>query len=471
MRICVVGGAGKMAEAAIRDLVESEEVEGIVLADMNERGLAARKEAMASTKLSTAAVDVTDIEALAKVLEPCDVVVNCSMAYFNEGVMEACLKAGCHYTDTGGLFHWAKKQLALDERFRAAGLTAVCGSGSAPGIVNVMARYAYLRLDTVESVKITDGIANWGTAAAPLVPPYSLDTILNEFLMSAWPYEDGDWVEYPPFAGAEEVDFPDPVGTQTCYYTIHSEPATIPMAFKDKGIRTCSFKLALPKAFEQKLRFLCDLGAAGTEAITVKGTSVVPRDLVLDLVEQTLKVAASKEPPKLDDHKVLTGRRARHQGRADDRLAPGERAALLPRVGDALQHLHRRLPGGGHRSPPGARRGRTQRRLRRRGGDPARDLLRRAQQARHPRRGDAEGRVLSAPFLMGPLATRDVPPPMSVAAWSPGPPERLQDGRTEVRPSWSLAGARPEHRAGLRLMSTMGKDAPREQQAAVRRRR
>ncbi len=70
MRICVVGGAGKMAEAAIRDLVESDEVDAIVLADLNEAGLAARKDALASAKIATVAVDVSDAEALAKVLEP-----------------------------------------------------------------------------------------------------------------------------------------------------------------------------------------------------------------------------------------------------------------------------------------------------------------------------------------------------------------------------------------------------------------
>ena len=305
MNICVVGGAGKMAEATIRDLVEADEVEGILLADLDRAGLAARQDSLGTAKVSTAVVDVTDVDALARVLGPCDVVVNCSLAYFNEGVMEACLTAGCHYTDMGGLFHWAKKQLAMSDRFEAAGLTAVCGSGSAPGIVNVMARYAEQRLDTVEWVRITDGIANWAVANAPLVPPYSLDTILNEFLMSAWPFEDGDWKEYAPFQGAQEVDFPEPVGTQTCYYTIHSEPYTIPLAFKDKGIRECSFKLALPKLFEQKLRFLCDLGAASTEALTVKGVSVAPRDVVIALVDRSVEEARGKAPAKLDDHKVL----------------------------------------------------------------------------------------------------------------------------------------------------------------------
>jgi lysine 6-dehydrogenase len=305
MKVCVVGGAGKMAEACVRDLVEADEVEALVLADLNEAGLTARREALGSAKVATVAVDVTDVDALARVLEACDVCVNCSLAYFNEGVMDACLKAGTHYTDMGGLFHWAKKQLAMNDRFAAAGLTAVCGSGSAPGIVNVMARYASLRLDTVEWVRITDGIVNFAAAAAPLVPPYSLDTILNEFLMSAWPFLDGDWKEVAPFQGAEEVDFPDPVGTQTCYYTIHSEPYTIPMAFRDKGIRECTFKLALPKVFEQKLRFLCDLGAADTEPIEVKGARIIPRDLTLELVARAMAAARSTTPATPDDHKVL----------------------------------------------------------------------------------------------------------------------------------------------------------------------
>ena len=305
MNICVVGGAGKMAEAAIRDLMESDEVDEIVLADLNKTKLTVREQELHSTKIVTVTVDVTDIDALAKVLEPCDVVINCSLAYFNEGVMEASLKANTHYTDMGGLFHWAKKQLAMDERFRAASLTAVCGSGSAPGIVNVMARHAYLRLDTVEFVRITDGIANWATPVAPLVPPYSLDTILNEFLMNAWAFENGALKEYAPFQGAEEVDFPDPVGTQTCYYTIHSEPYTIPVAFKDKGIQECSFKLALPKEFERKLRFLCDLGAASTEPLDVRGRPIVPREVVLELVERSLQEAKGRAPAGLDDHKVL----------------------------------------------------------------------------------------------------------------------------------------------------------------------
>ena len=306
MKVCVMGGAGKMAQGAVREFVENDEVEALLLADVDGVALRGRIEALDSAKVSQAVVDVTDHTAMVAALDGCDVCLNATLPYFNEGIMEACLAAGCHYTDMGGLFHWAKKQLAMHDRFAAAGLTAVCGSGSAPGIVNVMARYAALRLDTVEWVRIRDGIVNFAPAWAPLVPPYSLDTLLNEFLMNPWIFKDGDWREMTPFSGAEVIDFPEPVGTQTCFYTIHSEPRTIPVSFRDKGIREVSFQLSLPKAFEDKLRFVAELGLAGQEPVDVDGTPVVPRALLMKLVEEALaEAAAAGPPPPPDDHKVL----------------------------------------------------------------------------------------------------------------------------------------------------------------------
>ncbi len=306
MKVCVMGGAGKMAQGAVRELVENDEVEALLLADADATALRGRVEALDAAKVSQAVVDVTDRAATATALDGIDVCLNATLPYFNEGIMEACLAAGCHYTDMGGLFHWAKKQLEMHDRFEAAGLTAVCGSGSAPGIVNVMARYASLRLDTVEWVRIRDGIVNFAPAWAPLVPPYSLDTLLNEFMMDPWIFKDGDWCEMTPFSGAEVIDFPEPVGTQTCFYTIHSEPQTIPVSFRDKGIREVSFQLSLPKAFEDKLRFVVELGLAGKEPLGVDGVEVVPRALLMKLVEESLKeAAAAGPPPRPDDHKVL----------------------------------------------------------------------------------------------------------------------------------------------------------------------
>jgi lysine 6-dehydrogenase len=305
MNVAVVGGAGKMAAGAVRGLIEAEDVEEILLVDRDAAALERRAQEMSSGKLVTRVIDLGDRRALVEALRRSDVCLNATFAYFNEAVMESCLEAGAHYTDLGGLFHWAKKQLAMHERFVDAGLTAIAGSGSAPGIVNVMARYAYLRLDTVDHVRIRDGIVNFAPPAAPLVPPYALDTILNEFTMNPWTFVEGKFRELAPFSGAEEVDFPEPVGRQTAFHTIHSEPYTIAVSFADKGIKEVSFKLSLPKAFEQRLRLLVELGVSGTEPVSLDGISVEPRRLLLQLVDRSLATLEETPPAKFDDHKVL----------------------------------------------------------------------------------------------------------------------------------------------------------------------
>ena len=161
MKVCVMGGAGKMAQGAVREFVENDEVEALLLADGDAaalRGASRRWTRPRSPRWSWTSPTTTP---WSRRSTAATCVSTPRLPYFNEGIMEACLAAGCHYTDMGGLFHWAKKQLAMHDRFAAAGLTAVCGSGSAPGIVNVMARYAALRLDTVEWVRIRDGIVNF----------------------------------------------------------------------------------------------------------------------------------------------------------------------------------------------------------------------------------------------------------------------------------------------------------------------
>jgi len=300
MRIAVLGGAGAMARSAVLDLVESHEVTSLVLADMNRKSLEALKTSLGSEKVRIATVDITDHENLVGIIRGSDAVINGTVYYHNVEVMKACLETKTHYVDMGGLFHVARKQMLLDEDFKKAGLTAVLGMGSAPGMVNVMARFAYDRLDTIESVRIRDGIVNFTKMKSPLGIPYALDTILDEFLMNPYIFENGDWVELRPFSRPEQVDFPEPVGRQTTFMTLHSEVATIPVSFKDKGIQEVSFNLALPKAFEEKVRFLVDLGLGSRKAIPVGDAKVVPRDMLI-----ALSRLLPKAKGKPDDHKVL----------------------------------------------------------------------------------------------------------------------------------------------------------------------
>jgi lysine 6-dehydrogenase len=302
-----------MARGALLDFVEHPDVEEIVLVDRDADRLQARAKWLSSGKVRTVEVPIEDSGRLSEALRGSDVCLNATFPELNRAVMECCLEAGLHYTDFGGLFHWVPGQFELHEKFERAGLTAVAGSGSAPGIVNVMAAYAAAQLDSVEGVRILDGIVNFAPSSSPFAAPYAIDTLVREFTMNPVTFRDGEWVEVLPFAEPEEVDFPAPVGRQTVFHTIHSEPYTIPLSFKDRGIRHVSFKLSLPNAFETQLRLLVGLGLFGESPVATGRGECVPRDLTMALIAATSKPAAEE---KIDDHKCL---RVVTDGRRDER--------------------------------------------------------------------------------------------------------------------------------------------------------
>jgi len=249
-------------------------------------------------------VDVRDHEALVELLRGADACLNATVYYFNLEIMGACLEAGVHYTDLGGLFHTTRKQLLLHEQFKAAGISAVLGVGSAPGVPNVQARYAADRLDTVELIRIYDGIK-------PPPPDvvafsYAVPTIVDELTEPPMVYRDGEFVACQPLSEFEDYWFTPPLGLLPMHLSLHSEVATLPVSFKDKGLRECFFKInywgMAPETVE-KVKVLADFGFASREPVQVKGTSVAPRDLMVALMSryvppiESFLAPPANEPP------------------------------------------------------------------------------------------------------------------------------------------------------------------------------
>ncbi len=300
MRIVVLGGAGMMGCIAVQDLVSSEGVDEVVIADLNlERGQQVA-DYLHSSRISVAQVNVRDHEALVRLLRGANCCLNATVYYFNLEVMGACLEAGVHYTDLGGLFHTTRKQLQLHEQFKAAGLCAVLGMGSAPGVPNIQCRYAAERLDTIESIRIYDGIKP--PPPGPVAFSYAVPTIVDELTLSPVVYRDGDFVVCEPLSELEDYWFTPPLGLLPVHLSLHSEVATLPLTFRNKGVRECFFKInywgMAPETVE-KVRVLADLGFAGREPVRVGEVEVVPRDLMLTLLGSYVPPLTSfLEPPR-----------------------------------------------------------------------------------------------------------------------------------------------------------------------------
>ena len=67
-----------------------------------------------------------------------DIVINCSEGDYNYDVYQLCLENNKHVIDLGSEIPMTKSQLKMDSLFKKAGLTAITGSGSTPGINNII---------------------------------------------------------------------------------------------------------------------------------------------------------------------------------------------------------------------------------------------------------------------------------------------------------------------------------------------
>ena len=78
MRIYSVGGAGQVAEAAAKDLLQfyGDEITDIIIGDVNLQNAKATANRINSNKISVEQLDVLDNEGLDKAIKDVDIVLN-----------------------------------------------------------------------------------------------------------------------------------------------------------------------------------------------------------------------------------------------------------------------------------------------------------------------------------------------------------------------------------------------------------
>jgi len=270
-----------------------------VIADLNVERAQQVAGYIDSSKIWIERADVRDHEGLVGLLRGADCCLNATVYYTNLEVMGACLEAGTHYTDLGGLFHTTRKQLGLHDQFKTTGLSAVLGVGSAPGIPNVQARYAADRLDTVDSIHIYDGIKP--PPPDQVTFSYAIATILDELTMMPMVYCDGEFAAAEPLSGFEDYWFAPPLGLLPMHLSLHSEVATLPLSFHAKGVHDVFFKInfwGMAPETVDKVKVLADLGLAEREPVQVGEQAVAPRDLILALLaDKVPPILSFLEPP------------------------------------------------------------------------------------------------------------------------------------------------------------------------------
>jgi saccharopine dehydrogenase (NAD+, L-lysine-forming) len=311
MKILVVGAGG--VGAAFAAIAQRRPAfEHVVLADVAPERVKAVVAGLGEPgRFSAERVDASSREDLVKLIgrvQP-DAVLNACDPRFNEPIFAAAFESRVTYLDmamtlshphpqrpyelTGEML--GERQLARHEAWEQAGLLALVGIGVEPGLSDVFARYAADELfSSIEEVGVRDG-ADLVVEGYDFAPTFSIWTTIEECLNPPliWERERGFYTT-APFSEPETFEFPEGIGKVECVNVEHEEVVLIPRWVDCERV---TFKYGLGDEFIDVLRTLHKLGLDSTEPVSVRGTSVAPRDVV---------AAALPDPATLGER--MTGR-------------------------------------------------------------------------------------------------------------------------------------------------------------------
>jgi saccharopine dehydrogenase (NAD+, L-lysine forming) len=176
-RVMIVG-AGGVGNVVAHKCAARDEFTAILLASRSVDKCDKIAAHINSPKVTTAALDadtVANTVKLIKEFKP-DLLINVALPYQDLVLMDACLETGIHYLDTANYepidvakfeYSW---QWAYQERFKAAGLTAILGCGFDPGVT-----YLVPTLSNTTSMRFIISILSIATMAimAKPLPPIS----------------------------------------------------------------------------------------------------------------------------------------------------------------------------------------------------------------------------------------------------------------------------------------------------------
>jgi lysine 6-dehydrogenase len=282
MRFLVLGG-GAQGSACAFELLQREDVERVVLADVDPGEPRAFLKPFLGAKLELRQLDVADSSRVRSEMENADAVACALPYYLNLPMTKLAIEAGAHFCDLGGNTEIVNAQLELSGSAEQAAVSVVPDCGVAPGMVNILAQGGIDALDVTDSVRIFVG----GLPRNPEPPlnyqvVYSMEGVLDYYTTPVLALEDGEVVEKEPLAEIERVEFPAPVGELEAFCTAGGISR---MPYRYEGtIQNMSYKTLRYPGHARLMEAIRDLGLLDTEPVQVDGCVVVPRDLFIKVV-------------------------------------------------------------------------------------------------------------------------------------------------------------------------------------------
>jgi saccharopine dehydrogenase (NAD+, L-lysine-forming) len=247
-------------------------------------------------RVATAELDADDVAATTALIaaEKPELVVNLALPYQDLAIMEACLAAGANYLDTANYeprdeakfeYSW---QWAYQERFAAAGLMALLGSGFDPGVTSVFTGYARKHLlDRIERLDILD--CNGGDNGLPFATNFNPEINIREVTAPSRHWADGRWVEGPALACKQVFDF-EQVGPRNIYLMYHEELESLAKFYPE--IKQIRFWMTFGESYLRHLEVLGNIGMTRIDPVMFEGREIIPLQFLKAILPEPASLGA-----------------------------------------------------------------------------------------------------------------------------------------------------------------------------------
>ena len=292
MRFLVLG-AGAQGSACAFELLQRPEVDRVVLADLDVNEPRPFLKHFLGGALELLILDATDEVAVRSALESVDGVASALPYYFNLDMTRLAIESKANFCDLGGNTEIVDQQRKMTVQAQERDVSVVPDCGLAPGMVNILAQGGIDALDETESVKIYVG----GLPQVPEPPlnyqlVYSLEGVLDYYTTPVLVLEGGEVIDKEPLTGVETVTF-EALGELEAFLTAGGISR---MPYRYRGlIPSMSYKTLRYPGHCELMKSMRNLGLMDLDPVEIGGASVVPRNLLIKVLDTKLRKPSGKD--------------------------------------------------------------------------------------------------------------------------------------------------------------------------------
>ncbi|MDI7259535.1 MAG: saccharopine dehydrogenase C-terminal domain-containing protein [Thermodesulfobacteriota bacterium] len=274
MKVLCLGGAGKICREAAFDLVEFSNFDQITIGDYNEKAGREVVQWLNNPRVDFKNVDVNNKNETVKLMRNYDIVMDGTTISLNDRSTACIAEAGCHGINLNGF----GEEYEYDQQFKDHGKIHVPGFGMTPGITDMMVKYAADQLETVDTVRVSHGAFRPIAFSAAIT-----ETTIYEYdpnLPGRVVYEDGKFIQVPPFAKPRNIELPEPYGTYPEYIIPHAETKTVAKYLANKGVKLIEVRGTWPPKNMQLIKALYEWGFMRNDKVKVGDMEVGIMDAI-----------------------------------------------------------------------------------------------------------------------------------------------------------------------------------------------